>query len=361
MLHKSITPLAKTWLKAAILFVLVLLIRFIQLYPQWIEEYYSITFFQKIAELLRLLAGWVPFSAGDILYAMAIIWLLIKIILLLRKKFSRNGFLQGLGVLVSRILLIYIIFNFLWGLNYYRLGISYQLQLQPDSYNITDLKELTSLIINKANAARRSIGNNSFSYTSNKEIFEEAQQCYKAANNKYPFLAYKNRSVKSSLYGKLGNYMGFLGYYNPFTGEAQLNVTPPSFILPYTTCHEIAHQIGYASEGEANFVGYLAAKESQEKLFQYSLYFDLYTYANKALFVRDSIAAIKNNSLLDTLVLTDMKAYRKFVDSYKNPLEPIITRFYGSYLKANNQPKGVRSYNDIVAWLIAYKKKYGDI
>jgi hypothetical protein len=32
---------------------------------------------------------------------------------------------------------------------------------------------------------------------------------------------------------------------------------------------------------------------------------------------------------------------------------------YGEFLKANNQPAGKRSYNEVVAWLIAYYKKFG--
>jgi hypothetical protein len=33
--------------------------------------------------------------------------------------------------------------------------------------------------------------------------------------------------------------------------------------------------------------------------------------------------------------------------------------FHTKLLKANNQPAGKRSYNEVVAWLIAYYKKFG--
>jgi hypothetical protein len=36
-----------------------------------------------------------------------------------------------------------------------------------------------------------------------------------------------------------------------------------------------------------------------------------------------------------------------------------MSDFYDSYLKMNNQPKGKATYNEVVAWLIAYMKKYG--
>ena len=79
-----------------------------------------------------------------------------------------------------------------------------------------------------------------------KIFFKRAKGCYEVAEKEYPFIQYKSTSVKPSLYGWLGNYFGFTGYYNPFTGEAQVNTTVPKFLLPYITLHEIGHQLGYA-------------------------------------------------------------------------------------------------------------------
>ena len=89
------------------------------------------------------------------------------------------------------------------------------------------------------------------------------------------------------MWGWLGNYSGFTGYYNPFTGESQVNSTVPVFTIPYTACHEVAHQLGYAKEMEANFAGYLAASTSDDNFFRYSVYLDLFRYANRNLFLLD--------------------------------------------------------------------------
>jgi len=37
-------------------------------------------------------------------------------------------------------------------------------------------------------------------------------------------------------------------------------------------CHELAHQVGIASESEANFMGYLATTNSDNVYFNYSGY-----------------------------------------------------------------------------------------
>ncbi len=163
------------------------------------------------------------------------------------------------------------------------------------------------------------------------------------------------------MFGTIGNYCGYLGYYNPFTGEAQVNTKVPPFIIPFTTCHEIGHQLGFASESEASFAGYLVIKSGNSVVFKYSAYFDLFAYANSELWLRDSVAALQNKQLLDTSIRQDYHTYRKYSEAYKNPFEPLLTTLYGNYLKAHNQPEGIKSYDEVVAWLVAYYKMYGKV
>ena len=55
------------------------------------------------------------------------------------------------------------------------------------------------------------------------------------------------------------SYMGYAGYLNPFTLESQVNSKIPTLNLITTLLHETAHQMGYASEKEANFIAYYSA------------------------------------------------------------------------------------------------------
>jgi hypothetical protein len=52
--------------------------------------------------------------------------------------------------------------------------------------------------------------------------------------------------------------MGFSGYLKLFTNEAQVNIAR-CIAFPMTTNHEMAHQMGFASETECNFIGFLAS------------------------------------------------------------------------------------------------------
>jgi hypothetical protein len=192
-----------------------------------------------------------------------------------------------------------------------------------------------------------------------RNLFSESRKAYEHASKVAPFLQYQQASLKPSLFSYLGNYLGFQGYYNPFSGEAQVNTTIPRFLEPFVSTHEIAHQLGYARENEANFVGFLASQAFPSTVFQYSMYFDMYNYAIGEVRKRDTALTRSFQEKLHPQVVSDINEFRAFYRKYKNPVEPIIMWGYGNYLKANNQPGGKETYNEVVAWLIAYYKKNG--
>ncbi len=348
--------------RLVILFLIALLIKLFAFNRSWVEEYYSNGFYIFISRTLRILFGWLPFSIGDLFYTSVIVWLLAWLVRSIRTIFKRHltkqkllaGFLNFLG----GILAVYVVFNAFWGLNYNREGIAFQLRLRPQPATQSDLFRLTQTLLQKVNAARKNLPDQ-VHYLSHQQSFTEALAAYQQAEKKYPFLQYRFNSVKPSLYSLAGNYLGYSGYYNPFSAEAQVNVKMLPFTVPYVTCHEMAHQLGYATEDEANFVGYLAARSSPDPQFQYSVYYDLFNYANDELFFYDSTAARNNYRQLDTLVKRDIQSERLFWLKYQNAIEPVITLLYGNYLKANNQPAGMKTYSHVTAWLIEYQKKYG--
>jgi hypothetical protein len=258
-------------------------------------------------------------------------------------------------------LLLYILFNVLWGLNYNRRGIAYQLQLQAQSYSAAELGDVLHLIVERLNRLDSVSRPARAGLKEKSTLFSASVQSYKNLSGLDSFFAYSFPSVKPSVFSYLGNYLGFTGYYNPFSGEAQVNTTVPAFIQPFTTCHEIGHQLGYAKENEANFAGYLSAKSSPNPAFQYSVYFDLYIYAASELYIRDSTLLKPIRDELNPNTRNDIRELKQFFARYENPVEPIIRRLYGKYLKVNDQPKGIMSYNEVIGRLIAYYKKYGAI
>jgi hypothetical protein len=354
--------------KTAILLAIAIFIKLFSLNAQLVERYYSTGIYKIISKISRALFGWIPFSFGDMLYVLAGVWLLIKLTKLVKSLFLKRAALfakqnlqLGLFKLINFVLVIYLFFNLGWGLNYNRLGITYQLGLSVTDYSKAELIDINYQILKKVNSCKSYLDSTKKIEISNKVLFEATANAYHEAEKKYPFLEYKFASLKPSLFGKLGSYSAFLGYYNPFTAEAQVNTTVPKFGLPFTACHEVAHQLGYAKEMEANFVGYLVASNSKDSFVRYSVYADLFKYANRALFFADTAASNEIRKQLLPSVKRDFLAERLFYLKHSTVLDPALRNFYDAFLKSNGQQLGIESYDEVTAFLIAFYKKYNYI
>lgn len=379
--------MANMKLKKSLLFTLVLVVIavLIHIYSDnsiRVENQYSTGIYPAFSRFLRYIFGWLPLSIGDILYGAVILWLIWKVgkgfkrkpplspplgeeISKIKAKFRVSRRLQSLirGFIKTfqTMITIYILFNLFWGINYNRTGIADQIGLKIDKYSQEDLKAINSLLVAKVNASKAALVNRQVQYPSNKELFSKVKDAYANLEKVYPFLKYKPVSLKPSVWSWFGNYLGITGYYNPFTGEAQVNTLVPKFLQPFTSCHEVAHQLGYAKEMEANFIGYLSATASADTLLHYSTYLDLFLYSNQNLFETDSVSAKDYRKQLIPSVIDDLKEWKLFNKNHRSPAEPLFRLIYGAYLKNNQQPQGVLSYDEVTGFIIDYYKKFGKI
>ncbi len=355
----------KTYWYWLILVSIAIGIKIFSMFPAKVEAYYSNGFYPFISSAQRILFGWIPFSIGDFFYAAAGIWLIVGIVNFIRNLIKRKGtrefFLTRIQRIFSIFLWVYILFNALWGLNYNRLGIGHQLSIQPSEYSTEELKRILDLTVQKLHSVAEAANKERPLFSKKTYLFQKAADAYHATRPHFPFLKYTFPSVKPSLFSYLGNYMGYSGYYNPFTGEAQVNTTSLMTLQPFTTTHEIGHQLGYAREMDANFAGYLTSRNSADPGVIYSLYFDIYVYAVRNLYLRDSSAAKGYSIQLPEITRRDIREMQAFFRKYENPFEPLIRKLYGEYLRANEQPQGMLSYDEVLAWIVAYYRKYGTI
>jgi len=347
-----------------LLILMTLLIKFASTQPLWVEENYSKGIYPVISKIQRSIFGWMPFSVGDLFYAFLIIIILVKtwqfFKIIFRKQFTRQYLLTGLKQVIFFFLFIYVLFYGMWGLNYSRMGIANQLGLDVKAYTKEELDTLITTLQTRLNFCARSSDTLTRDSSHKMQIiFKKGEEAYLAAAPRYPFFNYSPRSIKPSIYSFIGHIVGFTGYYNPFSGEAQINTSVPKFLHPFIVTHEIGHQLGYAKENEANFAGFLASRASNDNDLRYSMYFDMYFYAVREMLRFDIEKTISYRNTLDTLAKKDYRDWINYLRRKKNFVEPLMSKFYDSYLKANNQPLGKETYNHVVAWLIAYYKKYG--
>lgn len=322
------------------------------------ENNYSQGLYPLLSRLSRYLFGWVPFSVGDVFYTligiMALRWIYKNI-----RRLKREPVLFIVDI-TATLSLVYFVFHLLWGLNYYRVPLHKTLSLERD-YTTEELLATTHRFIEKSNQLHRELGYNDtikidLPY-SQKEIFKRSLNGYENLSEEFPNLSYSPRSVKKSGWSLGLTYMGYSGYYNPFSGEAQVNNLIKSYKFPVVTCHEISHQLGYAAENEANFIATLATVHNDDPFIQYTGYIFALRYLINEVARRDLDTY---HALLETINPGILKSYQEMRDfwlSYANPFEDLSKAFWNQFLKANNQSKGIMSYSYMVALVINY---FGD-
>ena len=350
------------------LFPFLLLLQFIfikilSFFPEFVEEYYSNGLYVFISKILRILLGWIPFSFGDVIYLILILFLLFKLYKNRKSVFSwkswklewKSNFL-GILKVVS---IFYFFFNILWGLNYHRIPLYEKMNLDKE-YTAEELIVFTKKMIVKVNEIHSQIEQNASLKIVNpydiETIYGKTQKGYDQLGNQYASFTYKNPSIKKSLVSLPLTYMGFGGYLNPFTNEAQVNYKIPKYNFPTTVCHEMAHQIGYASESEANFVGYLASINNDDIYFQYSGY----AYALKyCLGNIERFEEGKSKELFPLIhpgVLKNYQESKDFWETHQTPIDTFFHYFYDNFLKANQQKDGMEGYSKFVGLMMGYYK-----
>ncbi|MEW5677273.1 DUF3810 domain-containing protein [Flavobacterium enshiense] len=342
------------------LFLVVQLIglRILSLFPETVEQIYSTGFYPFLAKISRITLGNITFSVGDVIYGIAIFFLLRWF--WKKRKTWKTEWKSNFLSLAGFVSVFYFLFNALWALNYLRVPMYQKLKIERE-YSQEDLLAFTKQLIVKTNAIHSQlVENDSIKVNipySQEEIFQKSQKGYDNLTATFPYLKYEDHSVKPSLLSLPLTYMGFGGYLNPFTNEAQVNDMVPVHNFVVTTAHEMSHQIGIGSESEANFVGFLATTHNDDLYFKYCGY----SYA-----LRYCLGNLENfeegatKELLPDIhpgILKDFQETQDFWDSHQTFIDVIFHQFYDKFLKINQQKDGLESYSKFVGLMVNYYEK----
>ncbi|MGI9527420.1 MAG: DUF3810 domain-containing protein [Weeksellaceae bacterium] len=344
----------------AVLFLLssILGIQILASYNEVVNVLYP-KFYGALYPVYTKVLGWVPFSVGDFLYLAFIIYFIVNLYIAIR-CFLLNQQWRGIRF-IARIIwivtLAYIAFHVLWGLNYRRSDLIEVYQVEP--YQTSELKEMAEDLLQKSKENRLRVeedkhGVFSFEITDfYKEIPSRLNQ-----KNEIPFYKTPKKAKKKySLFSWFMRYFGVSGYYNPFTAEAQITYMTPSVSMPFTMAHEQAHQMGYAPEFEANYIGYLTCVESNNSAINYSGQYKALKYVLRAIYPQDSVFVHKILDQYSDGMKRDYRAEREFYDKYDGRADRIFSQMNHLYLKSNHQDQGVRSYNQFVDLLVHYYRE----
>ncbi len=349
-------------------------------FPGCIGRFYTHGLFQSMSLGMRVISNLIPMAIGELVYIILLIYLIIKCLLYFNSIKITNSFNDFWKPLFKNFIFwlvqVYVVFQLIWGLNYQQTNPASQFNIQvASSYTeqemdqlsldlITELNNTRTKLIDSLESAQVELDSN-FSKISLKSIFERSILEYQSISRVHPFLDYSHPNLKTALFPKWGDYFGYLAFYQPITGEAIIRPELPILVQPFTVCHEIAHQLGYASETEANFIAFVIASESKDPLFKYAMQLQLFSYSQQAQlmllaktgnFKKWKQVVERNKSLLSPLVLKDRQQIRAFFLNREAERLPGSEKMYDQFLRWNKQANGIDSYNDVLLWALAYRR-----
>lgn len=236
---------------------------------------------------------------------------------------------------------------------------------EKSTYTLQDLTALRNMLVEKCNELsgqmqRTEEGEIIYEGNMGKKAISDMQalgETYDALQGFYPM-------PKSLYFSDFVSQQYMLGYYFPFSMEANYNKVAYVTNLPVTMCHELAHLKGYIQEDEANFIGFLACISSDDLLFQYSGYLSVLNYVNNDFYeaVGEDYERYMAEVQIDRQVYEDAVFVRKedwdriekeaVVDT--EVVDAVSTGFVETSLKLNGVDDGMVAYSRVVGLLLQW-------
>ena len=308
----------------------ILIVNFLRNNPSFIDDYYVRIIFNNLIKINSFLFSKIEIPIGEIIYIVIIIlyiYLFVKVI-----SFKLSNFLN----LVAFSSILYFLFYFLWGLNYFKPSLVDILNIKSE-YEFNVLDETINRVIFEINKESSFISED----INKSDIFN--------------LINTTTSNIKKSIIPDIFLYQKVSGHYIPFTSEAIFVDKIPLVDMPIVILHEQAHQSGYANEGEASFIAFSKAINNKEPYIRYSGYF--YALIN----LLNEISKKNSDKLddyirkLDEKVISDINKVQNFWSKYSDSfLDKAQNFIYDLYLKSYNQEAGIMTYGEVSLYIIHY-------
>lgn len=321
------------------------IVALVPLPPEWIERFYSNGAYPAIDRAVRALTGPVPFTVGDLLLAVALLWLAVYWVSELRSP--RGGSLRSrvvrvLSRTVAALALVFLWFEVSWAFNYGRVPLERKIPVHAErtvparvdafaDHAADELNRLAPL------AHREHPTDDAFEA----ELFPRFSAVIARLGDRSIFPPPR---IKPTLFQPLMAATGTNGFTDPWTHEVNVDASAYWFERPAIYAHEWGHISGFADETEANLISVLTCTTTPDPLIEYSGWMLLWFNLGKEVHVKHHLSA---------LARADVKGILARYHEQVNPgLEKAQRVAYDRYLKGNGMKSGVTSYRLFVRWLV---------
>jgi hypothetical protein len=333
-------------------------------HPAVVEYLYSRHSYATFTRAFAATTARVGLSVAEALAAglllAVLVWLGSALVRLVAGGTTFKGFLAGLVQLATFAGQLALLFEVLWGLNYSRRTVADLLALDTSAIRPEELDLTAGALLAEAAALREGLPEGEDGALRLVDGVEGALARVPAAFHPgalapvpLPAAPLPPKAPRTS---PLLSYLGVGGIFVPFTGEAQVNETLPDWEIPFTACHEVAHQMGFAREDDASFVGYRACREHPDADFRYSATFRAGLSVLGALARADPEAYGRRRKDLPPPLQRDLAALAAWRRRYASRLAGLHDRVNDAFLKSQGQKEGVQSYGRVVDLLVAERR-----
>lgn len=316
-----------------------------------------------VRQLMAMSTSFIPFSTAELFIILSpILFVLLLILIVKTAKRGKKPSIRLLTVIVSIVLYIFVTFVWTYSSGFHTTPLNEQLGLDDDTTK-QELYDSTTFVVQRLNELSTKIpydengsSNLTYSYI---ELSKKICDAYEIYENQHGVIRTFDSNIKPIMLSEPLTYTHISGIYTFMTGEGNVNVNFPDFIIVTSAAHEMSHQRGVAREDEANITAFIALINSEDEFLQYCAYLDIYRNLANALYSVDKELYKEIYLSLSESVKRDLKNYSEFFEKYKDSKASEVTdKVNDSYLQANGQSQGIKSYGLIVDTTCAYLIKY---
>lgn len=322
-----------------------------KLFPPLTEYIYSNGLYRLISAISSRISNLIPFSLFDVFAAIVLLYALG---ILIYYSLIKRNFKKLLLSIVQIISVLFFLFYWSWGFNYYRVDPFKRHEMIEPEFHIEYITEALDTIIPALNsnyAAEMSL--------SEEEVDQIIEKTYKKLHQEFS-LNYPNgkRRPKKMLFSGIYTKSSIYGYFGPFFNEIHLNPNLLAKQYPTVLAHEKAHQFGITSEAECNFFGYIICKKSGNQELMYCadqkivLKFLRYLKINSPELYENYLERIRPEVMQD---FRDIKEH--WAQLIHQNAAKMSSKAYNVYLKSNGIKKGIDDYDMVTELLIAWEHK----
>ncbi len=306
---------------------------------------------------LAWVTDFLPFSLFEVVIALLPIAVAFIIIFAVKAFKRGDGRVRLLLSVLSILFLVLSAYNVSMGTAYHTTPIAERLGIEETEVNrdslINAMCSLRDEVNSLAGEVKYSNGVSEPTLSSD-ELSERISEAYSRFSESHGFPFVFPSRAKGMVASPVMSLLGLTGIYTFYTGEANVNLTYPTFDVAFTVAHELSHQRGIMRENEANFMAFLVLYESDDVYLRYAASLTMLEYVGYALYRTDEAAYREIMSTLDSRALSDLRASGEVTKEYGGTFLADISDFFNDLFLKSNGTEGIVSYGMVVTLAVSY-------